>query len=107
MVDRMVGIAGDRHGVVAPDAEQHAAADRAVAARGAHPAVDGAARTHGPATGLVDVGVAIAAVVDTEHALGAGAHAPDEARRVAPRHRWLPAAPRQNAPGMFSGTTAV
>ena len=82
-------------------AEQHPAPDRAVATRRANPAVDGAAGAHRTPVRIGDVGVAGAAVVEPEQPADPGAGAGER------RHRWLPAAPRQNAPGMFSGTTVT
>ena len=65
-VDRVVGIALDGHGPAVPHADAHAAADRAVATGGADPAVDGSAGADGPAHGVVDVGVPVAAVVEAD-----------------------------------------
>jgi hypothetical protein len=62
-VHRMVRVAlhGDR--LVVAHADQHAAADGAVAARRAHPGVDGAAGAHRPLDGVGHVLVAIATMV--------------------------------------------
>ena len=98
-VDRVVGVALHGHGPPVAHAEQHAAADRAVPARRAHPAVDGAAGADRPPAGLVDVRVPVPAVVDAEDGAQPGARG-----RVT---GWFPAVPRQNAPGMLSGTTAT
>jgi hypothetical protein len=102
-VHRMLGVTQHRHRAPVAHAEQHAAPDRAVAARGAHPVVRGAALAHGPLQARLGHAVAVAAVVAADEAIEAGA--PRRAHGDA--HRWLPAALRQNAPGMFIGTTVT
>ena len=98
-VDRVVGVALHRHGPAVAHADQHAAAHRAVAAGRAHPVVGRPALRYRPAARLGDVAVAVAAVV--------GAETCRTAARAARLTGALPAAPRQNAPGMFSGTTVT
>ena len=97
----MIGIAGDRHGTTVADPEEHAAADRAVAAGRPDPVLRRAARDRGAEHRVVDVGVPVAPVVDTEHPLGGR----DGRRQRA--HRCPAWVPRQNEPGMFSGTTVT
>ena len=93
-VDRVVGVALHGDGPAVAHAEQHPAADRAVAAGRAHPPVGGAAGADRPAARLVDVGVAVAAVVDAEqpadrpelpttrHRVAPGGAAPERAGHV-------------------------
>src|SRR5689334_11874490 len=89
-IDRMIGIAADGDRAVVACADQHAAADRAIAAGGAGPAIGDARRGDVAELGIVGVGVLRGERVEAEEALQVQA-----------------ASRRKNDAAIFFGTTVT
>jgi hypothetical protein len=68
-VDRMIGIAADRHCAVSPDADEHAASHGAVAARRRHPLIRHLLRGDVPGNLIDRVGIAVSSRVESEESL--------------------------------------
>ena len=65
-IHRVIGIASHRHGAAVLDADEHAAAHRAVSARGRHPAVRDLLRRDVAGNGIDAVGIPIGAGVEIQ-----------------------------------------
>ena len=97
-IDRMVRVAARCYGLAALDADQHAAADRAVAARGLHPRVGNPGDRNLAVDRILGVAVLLLPGVDADQAL----ESLEQAHACTPVGR-----ERTKVRAMFSGTTVT